>query len=326
MPRGRKVNFSAESELEVRRGLTSVQRRILDLPMIRIYGTVLAGLLGLAFGSFLNVCLSRWPAGESVVKPGSHCRSCGRTLAWWENIPVLSWVALRGRCRTCGRTISWRYPVVELAVGVLWALVGWRLMTQIVYLDTTTNFLIGPPSWGVLPALFTSAFVWILVGLAFLDAGFLWLPDAITLGGSVIGLLLPMIALNLTTARLSVGTTALRILEERLIAIAISAALILLIRWMYKLIRKREGIGLGDAKLMAMLGAWLGLQGALLAFVLGVVLGAIVAVVMLALPRRKDERWAAMKLPLGTFLCVGGIVSALWGPQIISAYARYAGF
>ncbi len=88
-----------------------------DLSMIRIVGTILAGLLGLAFGSFLNVCLSRWPEGESVVKPRSHCRNCGRTLAWWENVPLVSWIALRGRCRTCKAKISWRYPLVELAVG-----------------------------------------------------------------------------------------------------------------------------------------------------------------------------------------------------------------
>jgi leader peptidase (prepilin peptidase)/N-methyltransferase len=89
--------------------------------MIRILGTIFAGLLGLAFGSFLNVCLSRWPAGESVVKPRSHCRQCGRTLAWWENVPLVSWLALRGRCRGCKSWIGWRYPLVEFSVAVLWA-------------------------------------------------------------------------------------------------------------------------------------------------------------------------------------------------------------
>ena len=93
---------------------------------MRIFATIFAGLLGLAFGSFLNVCLSRWPAGESIVRPGSHCRNCNRTLAWWENIPLLSWLALRGRCHTCHATISWRYPLVELAVGGLWAAAIWR--------------------------------------------------------------------------------------------------------------------------------------------------------------------------------------------------------
>src|SRR5580692_2649401 len=96
--------------------------------MIRLMGTIFAGLLGLAFGSFLNVCVSRWPAGESVVTPRSHCRACGRMLKWWENVPLVSWIALRGRCRTCGASIGWRYAAVELAVGGLWAAVAWRFL------------------------------------------------------------------------------------------------------------------------------------------------------------------------------------------------------
>jgi leader peptidase (prepilin peptidase)/N-methyltransferase len=106
-----------------------------------------------------------------------------------------------------------------------------------------------------------------------------------------------------------------------------AAGVVLLIRWAYWLLRRREGIGLGDAKLMAMLAAWLGWQGALLGFVLGVLVGAAVAMVALIVPAaRGGERWGLMKLPLGTFLCIGGIVSGLWGPRIIAAYLRWAGF
>src|SRR3954465_1309172 len=90
--------------------------------MIRILGTVFAALLGLAFGSFLNVCLSRWPEGESIVKPRSHCRKCRHVLAWGENIPLLSWIALRGQCRECGAWIGWRYVVVEVSVAATWAI------------------------------------------------------------------------------------------------------------------------------------------------------------------------------------------------------------
>jgi leader peptidase (prepilin peptidase)/N-methyltransferase len=116
-------------------------------------------------------------------------------------------------------------------------------------------------------------------------------------------------------------------LGERLLEVLAAAALILLIRWIYWLIRRREGIGLGDAKLMAMLAAWLGLPGALLSFGLGVVLGALVAIVMLIIPtRRSPESWAMSKLPLGTFLCIGGIISCLWGQPIIAAYRYWAGF
>ena len=113
-----------------------IRSRILNLPgdssMIRILGTILAALLGLAFGSFLNVCLSRWPEGESVVKPRSHCRRCGRTLAWWENIPLVSWIALPyGCCRTCDEKISWRYPLVELAVGRAVGIYGLALISDV---------------------------------------------------------------------------------------------------------------------------------------------------------------------------------------------------
>ena len=93
--------------------------------MMRMLATVFAGLFGLAFGSFLNVCLSRWPHEESIVHPGSHCRQCQRTLAWWENIPVISWIALGGRCRTCRAWIGLRYPLVEISVAVLWATRNW---------------------------------------------------------------------------------------------------------------------------------------------------------------------------------------------------------
>ncbi|HEX9199611.1 MAG TPA: A24 family peptidase, partial [Acidobacteriaceae bacterium] len=114
---------------------------------------------------------------------------------------------------------------------------------------------------------------------------------------------------------------------ERLLAIVVAAAIVLLIRWVYWLIRRHEGMGLGDAKLMALLAAWLGLPSTLLAFGLGVLMGAVVGLVFIALPsaRRAESNWAMIKLPLGTFLCIGGIISGLWGPQIISAYLTWVG-
>jgi leader peptidase (prepilin peptidase) / N-methyltransferase len=304
--------------------------------MIRIFGMVLAGLLGLAFGSFLNVCLSRWPEGESVVQPRSHCRSCGRTLAWWENLPVISWVALRGKCRTCGAGISWRYPAVELAVGLLWAFLAARPFPDFPINEFSTPSLV----YVFGSRLLTMCFVWALVALAVLDAENLWLPNFLTVTGMALGLLFsaaaPFVLLGLQYQ------TGIPLAEEfkhqqfglwtaglsALLASLAASALLLLIRWSYWLIRRREGIGLGDAKLMAMLGAWLGLSGALLSFGIGVVLGAGFALVAFAVPaaRRKSETWLVAKLPLGTFLCIGGIVSALWGQPIIEAYRTWAGF
>ena len=295
---------------------------------MRILLTSLAGLLGLAFGSFLNVCLSRWPEGESVMQPRSHCRECGRTLTWWENIPLMSWVALRGRCRTCGVWIGWRYPVVELAVGTLWGMVAWQLISQLENPLTVSTFTLGSLQVDILPAIATAFFLFIMVGLAVLDAEHLWIADAITLPGIVLGLILPFIPESMTTSRIGLGGGFWIPFGQRLLATVIGAGIILLIRWVYWLVRRREGMGLGDAKLMAMLGAWLGLQGALLSFAIGVLLGAVVGIVILARAGRGEnpEGSARAKLPFGTFLCIGGIVSSLWGQPIIAAYLRFAGF
>ncbi len=298
--------------------------------MIRILGTVFAALLGLAFGSFLNVCLSRWPEGESVVAPRSHCRACGRTLAWWENVPLLSWLALRGRCRTCGVWIGWRYPLVELAVGALWAVVAWR------FLDWA--LVPGVPALAVLKgiAMLLGRIVlcWLLVALAVLDSENFWLPNWLTVPGIALGFLYSVIPIPISYdgafALFRWGESVpVRAALASLLAILAAAGLILLIRWLYWLIRRREGIGLGDAKLMAMLAAWLGLPGALLAFGIGVVLGAAMALLMFVVPAMRsnsEEPLALTKLPLGTFLCIGGIVSALWGQPILAAYMRWAGF
>jgi leader peptidase (prepilin peptidase)/N-methyltransferase len=291
--------------------------------MMRIFGTIFAGLMGLCFGSFLNVCLSRWPEGESVVRPGSHCRQCGRTLAWWENIPLLSWLALRGRCRTCRAWIGWRYPLVELSVGALWAFASWQAMNSTDIMDAPSDKM----PMVLIAAIFQLVFYWLLVALALLDAEHLWLPNWLTWPGIALGYFIFNATVDLDESALKIGMGPIYTATYRLIGILVAACIILLIRWSYWLIRRREGVGLGDAKLMALLAAWLGLPQALLAFVVGVMLGALAAMIVLVLPkaRRESESWAASKLPLGTFLCIGGIVISLWGQPILAAYLRRAG-
>jgi leader peptidase (prepilin peptidase) / N-methyltransferase len=298
---------------------------------IRIWGTVFAGLLGLAFGSFLNVCLSRWPEGESTVRPRSHCRSCGRVLPLWENVPLVSWIALRGRCHGCGTRIGWRYVVVEAAVGGLWAVAAFQALTLI---RNIVNLDFLPARWIQIGSLYLFGnfiLIWLLVALMFLDAEHLWLPDKLTLPGIVTGFIFRLADFSLQHSFSFQQSDTIpsfwATLFLQVLSILGAAALILLIRGVYWLVRRREGIGLGDAKLMALLAAWLGFPGALLAFGLGVLLGSVVAVVMLSLPAaRGGERWGLTKLPLGTFLCIGGIVSALWGSGIIAAYLLWAGF
>jgi leader peptidase (prepilin peptidase)/N-methyltransferase len=299
--------------------------------MLRVLATVFAGLLGLAFGSFLNVCLSRWPAGESVVRPRSHCRNCGRTLTWWENVPLVSWLALRGHCRTCKAAIGWRYPLVELAVGSLWACSAWKSTALFVDPRVELNSPDAVLAFIQLEhGLGRMAFLWALTCLAFLDAEHFWLPDRITIPGTLIGVLFEAVwaAQVQWFFMLNPALWFLKTLGIRVLCAAGAAGAILLIRWLYWLIRRREGIGLGDAKLMAMLAAWLGLAGTLLAFAIGVIAGAVVALIILVAAKRQSEtsRLAHKQLPLGTFLCIGGIVSSLWGQPIIDAYLRLAGF
>lgn len=289
---------------------------------MRILGTILAGLLGLAFGSFLNVCLSRWPAGESVVKPRSHCRACGRTLAWWENVPLVSWLVLRGKCRTCGAWIGVRYVVVEAAIGAIWAYQLWVYLGQFLASDTEISLPGGTQAFSLSSLLASMVFCLLLVGIAALDAEHFWIADAITLPGIFLGLFSQAI---LSPSILASGVFW-RSLGWRLFTALATAGLIVIIRWLYWLVRRKEGLGLGDAKLMILLSVWLGLPGALLAFFLGVVLGAVAAVVILFMRKRDAEAWASTKLPLGTFLCIGGIVSSLWGSEILSAYLRWARF
>ncbi|HEY2859753.1 MAG TPA: prepilin peptidase [Terracidiphilus sp.] len=289
--------------------------------MLRIPATIFAGLLGLAFGSFLNVCVSRWPRGESVVHPRSHCRACGRSLAWWENVPLLSWIALRGRCRSCGSRIGVRYALVEATVGLLWSTLVWYSNEDVFAADVPARLRalnIAATACGL-------GLFWLLVALAALDAENLWLPDFLTYPGIAVGILLKPV-FEQFGYHSDTAPRPLHALLSSAGSAAAAGAIILFIRWIYRAVRGREGLGLGDAKLMALLGAWLGLQLAVLSLFLGVVLGAAAAVFVLATrSRRTDSPSALVKLPLGTFLCIGGMVSALWGKQILSAYLHWAG-
>lgn len=190
-------------------------------------------------------------------------------------------------------------------------------------------------------ALVKMVLCWLLICLAVLDAEHLWLPDRLTLGGAALGLLVSIMRFAVSWVwsslplRWSLGS-GLEDHEEFVfdaivrwvVAIILAPAIILLIRWAYRTLRQREGVGLGDAKLMLLLAAWLGLSHTILAFVLGVTLGAGVALVVLVVPslRRGTDLWHLTKLPLGTFLAIGGIVSALWGRPIIDAYLEWCGF
>jgi len=293
------------------------------------YTTLIAGLAGLAAGSFLNVCVSRWPQDESVVQPPSHCSSCQRPLKWWENIPLLSWLALRGHCRTCGAPIGWRHLLVELAVGGLWAYTAWRTLAL-----AGLGGLQALSYTSILNAVAQLIFLWLLVALAALDAENFWLPDRLTFPGIALGLLLAFARPALANYSAGGGFAQWKHGTGMSVAtwflyVVIPVLAVLAIRYLYQFIRGRPGMGAGDVKLMAMLGGWLpSAKIILLAFAIGVVAAAAYALILVVNPATHGDNnsWLEEKLPFGTFLALGGIVAGLWGVPIVTSYMAWAGF
>ena len=266
---------------------------------------VYAALFGLIIGSFLNVCIHRWPRGRSVVKPRSHCVRCRKTLSWYENIPVLSYIALRGRCRHCGRHISIRYPLVELITGLL--------------------FFFFVRSLGPTPAaLKMCVFTAMLVALIFCDWEKRLLPDEFTLGGTLIGLVFAgFVQVPDTTSKMLFWMFGLKFtgpaewLAQSVAGAAIPAFFLWGGGWLYEKFRHREGLGLGDIKLMMMVGSFLGLQYTLSAMLLGSLAGSVISLLYIW-ATKKDA--ATYQLPFGTFLGAAALAVALAGQKMLGFY------
>lgn len=298
-----------------------------------------AFLFGLLLGSFLNVCVSRLPEHKSISTPRSHCPRCLATIRWYDNIPLLSWLLLGRKCRQCRQPISWQYPLVELSVGVWTAVCVGRPAFYLLF-GGAGEYLPGThiQVWLIAIGLLCTGFL--LIGLLVMDWQTHMLPDAFTLPGIALGFLLictqaiflptgaddvhfnPRSRMRLNSpgsfaARGDVFLTGPEHLVFGRIAAILGAALMpLLVRWLYKALRKREGMGLGDVKLMALIAALLGFWPAMLAFFAGVLLCAGYAGVLLA--RRRAD--LATRLPLGSFLAAGGLFSALAGDAVITWY------
>ncbi len=297
-----------------------------------------AFLLGLLLGSFLNVCISRLPAGKSIVQPRSRCASCLHTIRTYDNIPLLSWFLLGGKCRDCKAAIPWRYPLVELATGVWFAVSAGVLLH-------TLSASVPPPSPDhvvrmVVDGIAITLLGFCLIGLMVIDWQTHTLPDAFTLTGAAVGFFLvclQAIFLNSgegdlhfsphSSLRLSSpGSFAAKgdvfltgpeaLVMGRLLAILGAAGVLLLIRATYKALRGRDGMGLGDAKLLAMIAGFLGFGDAMLSFFLGMIACAAYAVYLLA----RGRATAMTKLPLGSFLAAGGLFTALLGEVVLTWY------
>lgn len=244
----------------------------------------IAGVLGMMLGSFLNVCIVRLPVDESVVRPRSRCPKCGREVAPYDNIPVVSWLVLRGRCRRCKEPISVQYPLVELVVGIIWAGAAW-------YYGLTLMAVAG--------ALFGT----ILLGIALTDARHYIIPDEFSLGGLALGLVLALAA----------GWSAVL---TALIGAASGFGILMLVAWAGEKAFRKEAMGGGDIKMMAMVGAFVGWQGVLLTIFAGSLLGTLVF-----LPLRLFGK--NVLVPFGVFLAAAAGITFVFGDEIVRWYAGY---
>ena len=249
---------------------------------VRIAFLVYAGILGASVGSFLNVCLSRLPRGESVLRPRSRCPGCGESIAWYDNIPILSWSMLRGRCRHCRERISIQYPAVELVTAAVWvAMALWY-----------------GPTWQSLQGAILFS---LLLAISLIDARHYLIPDALSLGGLGAGLALALLpgAPSLLTALLGAG-----------LGFGVLLAVGLFGEWVFK----KPAMGGGDIKMMAMVGAFLGPAGAMLTIFLGAVAGTLVFAPM-SLKTKKE-------VPFGVFLSLGAAIAFLFGDALVDWYAN----
>ena len=243
-------------------------------------------VMGLCVGSFLNVVIYRLPLGQSLVSPGSRCTKCGYQLRWYDNVPVLSWAFLGGRCRQCRAPISAQYPIVEIITALLFVLVVWLTPVG--------------------PLLFSRLIlVAILVALFGIDLEHQILPNAITLPGIVIGLMFSFIA--------PPGW------QDALIGAALGAGVLYGIAGAYYLVRREEGLGMGDVKMLAMIGAFLGWKAVLVTLVLSSFSGAAIGMALIAAQRGGMK----LALPFGTFLAVGALAAMLVGDPLMAWYAGF---
>jgi leader peptidase (prepilin peptidase)/N-methyltransferase len=283
-----------------------------DLSLIPpTFGYVVAGVFGAVIGSFLNVVIHRVPLEESIVFPNSRCPSCGAVIAFYDNIPVLSYVLLRAKCRGCKERISFRYPAVELLTALMFVAVAMH--------DGLS---------AALP--FDLVFISALVALRFIDAEHQILPDVITLPGIAFAIVARLAIPLLTGAphfddlpSLTHGSFSdLPLWLTSIIGAAIGALIgggsLWLMGWTWEKLRNVEAMGLGDVKMMFMVGAYLGWRLTILTIFVGVLSGSVIGILLMTIERRFDSK---KLLPFGVFLGLGAIASLLFGSHLVEWYA-----
>jgi len=250
---------------------------------------VVSIILGTLVGSFLNVCILRLPKEESIVWPGSHCPQCKNPIKFYDNIPLISYLLLKGRCRDCHRPISFQYPLIEGITG---------LASLILFMK------FGPSLSYLLYFIFVAALIVITV----IDLYHQIIPDVISLPGIGVGLLASLIIPQIT-------------LFNSLIGILLGGGSLFLVATVYHWLFKREGMGGGDVKLLAMIGGFLGWKAVILTILLGSLIGSMIGIMVMVL-KEKDFKYA---IPFGPFLSVGAVISLLYQNEIIFWYLQYKG-
>ncbi|MBK6841342.1 MAG: prepilin peptidase [Gemmatimonadetes bacterium] len=278
--------------------------------MIDAFLGTLAFALGACVGSFLNVCIGRWPHNESVVSPRSRCPRCAHEIAWYDNIPMVSWILLRAKCRGCALPISAQYPIVELVVGILW------LLAAVHYGATFA-------------ALRVAIFATIMLGIAVTDAKHYLIPDGFTVSGLVFVMVTSMVAVF----RGEPGPFAEP--YDALVGACAGAGAVAIVGWLGEVVLKKEAMGFGDVTLMAVVGAAVGPTRSLLVLFIGAALGAfafigvVYPVVKLRGAPRGDQidlgleapRAELPEVPFGVFLAPAAILVLVWGETLISWYS-----
>jgi leader peptidase (prepilin peptidase) / N-methyltransferase len=247
---------------------------------------VLAFLVGCCFGSFYNVLIHRLPAGESIVRPGSHCPLCSTPIAFYDNIPLLSYLLLRGRCRHCGERIPLRYPSVEGLTGALTLLLFVR--------------------YGLAPQLFIEwIFVSLLIIITFIDLDTYLIPDALSVPGMIAGFAASFISLRLSWS-------------DSLLGIFLGGGFFYLIAVGFLYLRHKEGLGGGDIKLLAMIGAYLGWPGVVFTVLTASIIGTVAGVIVMW----RTRKGLGAMLPFGPFLASGAVLYLFWGDEFYRWYVK----